>query len=221
MSDLTEPTPNPEHHPGPDSAGGNGWKRRAILIAVGVAVAFLLYLFATLFLPVWWATRIVSQNDGTASGGWIAALSLGFIFTLVPLVVAWQMRIRKLHWRGRLAILVVAILLAAPNWLTLGIFLNSSDAALKARRILDTGATWFGGASLTGAIAAAVIFVAGVIGWTLYRGRGRRLKQLKGQFAANPSGATSIDPDPVPGHSDSTGIREHTAEPEDPANGRP
>ncbi|WP_404290329.1 hypothetical protein [Glutamicibacter arilaitensis] len=159
----------------------SNWKLRLILGSLAVIIMLAIYAISTIFMPVWWATRISSQNVGSATGGWISGFSLGFVFTLVPLLVLWQIRYRKLSWRWRGAIAVLAIILALPNWLTLGIFWNGSDAAQKAQAILNTGATWFGGATLAGAISGATIFLIILITWLILRRRGARLKALEAQ----------------------------------------
>ncbi|MGP9817428.1 hypothetical protein ACT3UA_14170 [Glutamicibacter sp. 363] len=162
----------------------SNWKLRLILGSLAVITILAIYAIATIFMPVWWATRISSQNIGSATGGWISGFSLGFVFTLIPLLVLWQVRFRKLSWRWRGVIAVLAIILALPNWLTLGIFWNGSDAAQKAQAILNTGATWFGGATLVGAIGAAAIFLVIFITWMILRRRGTRVKDLEARHEA-------------------------------------
>lgn len=171
------PTSNEAKTPRPRS----NWKVRLLLGVIALVTLLVIYAIATIFMPVWWATKISSHNAGSATGGWISGFSIGFVFTLIPILVLWQVRYRKLSWRWRGVIAILAVVLALPNWLTLGIFWNPSDAAQKAQAILNTGATWFGGATLVGAISAAVIAMILVIIWLVFRRRGARIRVLEAQ----------------------------------------
>jgi hypothetical protein len=97
----------------------------------------------------------------------------------VPLLVAWQATRKSLRWPWKIAILIVAVAIAAPNLLTAGIMFGSSEAAHNGQRILGTEATWFPLWTQIAAIAAVVIFVVGVILWKVWRQRGRKVKLLK------------------------------------------
>ena len=172
----------------------SNWKVRLLLGVISLLTLLVIYATATIFMPVWWATKISSHNAGSATGGWISGFSIGFVFTLIPLLVLWQVHYRKLSWRWRGVIALAAVVLALPNWLTLGIFWNPSDPAQKAQAILNTGATWFGGASLVGAVSAAVTASVLVIIWLVFRLKGARIRNLEVQRNA-PLDATVHDPD--------------------------
>ena len=172
----------------------SNWKVRLLLGVISLLTLLVIYATATIFMPVWWATKISSHNAGSATGGWISGFSIGFVFTLIPLLVLWQVHYRKLSWRWRGVIALAAVVLALPNWLTLGIFWNPSDPAQKAQAILNTGATWFGGASLVGAVSAAVTASVLVIIWLVFRLKGARIRNLESQQSA-PLNATVHDPD--------------------------
>ncbi|MDR4533266.1 hypothetical protein [Glutamicibacter sp. PS] len=179
MSDRTDDS-RPIDQPNNDQPRRSG-KRTVILTITLIVVAALLYFVAAVFLPVWWAQRIASQNAGSATGGWMAGFSLGLIFTLVPLIVAFQAHYKRLTWKWRIAIFILALIAATPNWLTLGIFVNPTGSADKAQQILTMGATWFGGASLFGAALGAVLFLIGIAGWALWHRRGTKIKELKAE----------------------------------------
>ena len=172
----------------------SNWKVRLLLGLISLLTLLVIYAIATIFLPVWWATKISNHNAGSATGGWISGFSIGFVFTLIPLLVLSQVHYRKLSWRLRGSIAIFAVVLALPNWLTLGIFWNPSDPARKAQAILNTGATWFGGASLVGAISAAVTALVLVIIWLVFRRQGARIRNLAAQPNA-PLDATARDSD--------------------------
>lgn len=170
------------------------WKVQLLLGVIELLILLAIYAIATIFMPVWWATKISSNSAGSATGGWFSGFSIGFVFTLIPILVLWQVRYRKLSWRWRGAIAILAVVLALPNWLTLGIFWNPSDAALKAQAILNTGATWFGSASRVGAISAAVTALVLVIIWLVFRRRGAHIRDLETQQKP-PLDSTTFDQD--------------------------
>ncbi len=96
------------------------------------------------------------------SAGILLGLFYGFVFTLLPLaVLALAARWRR-SWRVWVAAGATALLLAFPNLMTLGIVLGAGSGAHAGDRILDVEAPGFRGATLAGAIGAAVLvcFVA-------------------------------------------------------------
>jgi hypothetical protein len=133
------------------------WPRRAVIALVVIVLLVLGYVFATSFLPRWWAQRIAGQAHKEFRWGVWWGLVYGFLCTLVPIEVARQAVYRQIRWRGKVAILVVALLLAMPNLMTLGIVLGSGNAAHAGRRILDVDAPGFRGATLAGVIVALVV----------------------------------------------------------------
>jgi len=112
-------------------------------------------------VPRWWSQRIGAQVDGSIPAGITLGLVYGFLFTVLPLaVVVWAARKRR-SWKAYLAFAVAAVLLALPNLFTLGIVLGRGNAAHAGERTLDVEAPGFRGATLAGAIIAA-LFVLGV-----------------------------------------------------------
>jgi MFS family permease len=137
-----------------------------VLVTLGIA---LLALFAaSAFLPRWWSHRIGNQADGSFTNGIGLGLFYGFTFTLLALVllVVGLRRIRS--WKGRLILLGIAILIASPNLITLGIVLGPGDGAHAGERTLDVEAPGFRSSSLIGAIVAALLVLAL---WLLVRSR--------------------------------------------------
>jgi hypothetical protein len=133
------------------------WKRRAI---IGVVVLVLLiagYFFATSFLPRWWSHRVGSQAHGTFRWGVFWGLFYGVLCTVIAIVVARQSIYRQLSWKARLAIVVVALLIASPNLMTLGIAWGSGNGAHAGQRTLDDQAPGFRGATLTGFVIGLAI----------------------------------------------------------------
>ncbi|GAA3321222.1 MULTISPECIES: hypothetical protein [Paeniglutamicibacter] len=155
------------------------WGLRIGLGIAAVALLAIVYLIVRLFLPVWWATNIGNQTQGSLSSGIILGLVYGFVFTFVPLLIIWQARYKKVSWPWKSVIVIVAILLAIPNLLTLSIYANSSSAAAKARSMIDISATYFPSWSIGGAAAALVLFVGIAAFWHLWHSRGKKLKAMK------------------------------------------
>ncbi len=156
--------------------------RWGLRIGLGVAAIIILaivYLVVLLFLPVWWATRVSNQTQGSVTSGIILGLTYGFVFTFVPLLIAWQARYKKVSWPWKAVIVVLAIIVAIPNLLTLSIYANSSGAAAKARSMIDISATWFPSWTMGGAAAALILFVGIAAFWHLWRARGKKMKSLK------------------------------------------
>ena len=111
-------------------------------------------LIASATIPRWWAQHLGDQIEGSIVTGTFVGLFYGFVFTALPfLVLAAVMRWRRTVRAITIAI-VVAIVLAIPNLMTLGIVLGRGNAAHAGERILDVEAPAFRGASFAGALIA-------------------------------------------------------------------
>jgi hypothetical protein len=130
------------------------WKRKLIVTAVVVGAIVIGTLIASATIPRWWSHQIGDQVDESIVRGTLVGLFYGFLFTLLPLLVLGAI----LRWRRSLRALVVAgalaLLLAIPNLLTLGIVFGTGNAAHAGERTLDVRAPAFRGASLAGALLA-------------------------------------------------------------------
>ncbi|HEY8753398.1 MAG TPA: hypothetical protein VIM40_07100 [Arthrobacter sp.] len=166
---------HPQETPGKKA----NWAARIILVVVALLVVVIAYFALAAVLPVWWANVIRNQVQGNLGAGILVGMFYGFVFTLVPLLVAWQATRRAVAWPLKLAIVLVAVALATPNLLTAEIMFGSSEAAHNGQRILGTDATWFPMWTQISAIAAVVIFAAGVILWRVWRQRGKKMKALR------------------------------------------
>ena len=145
----------------PSSAppGRERWAKR-LLVAICVVV-FLIgagFLGAA-FLPRWWAHRIGDQVNGSIGGGVALGLFYGFVFTALPLAMLRFAFGKRRAWKTWGIQVLIAVLLALPNLLTLGIVLGSGNAAHAGERTLDVDAPAFRSASLAGAILALLAFV--------------------------------------------------------------
>ena len=133
------------------------WGRRLVL-GLGIALVIVVaVLIASAAVPRWWAQQIGDRVDGSITRGVYVGLFYGFVFTFLALV-AFILVMRRGRTVKTIAIgLGVALLLATPNLLTLGIVLGVGSGAHAGDRVLDVNAPAFRGATLAGAIAAAAL----------------------------------------------------------------
>jgi len=153
------------------------WRHYLVLGVILVVLAAVLLIFMTSFLPRWWAQKVGQQTNATFGGGVGWGLFYGFVFTLFPLMVAGLAFVRR--WKSvivRVVFIVVGVLLAAPNLITLGIVVGTGSAAHGAERVLDVNAPWFRGSTLIGALIAVLV---GAALWVLSLVRHRRVTELK------------------------------------------
>jgi hypothetical protein len=136
------------------------WGRRFVIGGIVIAALILAYAFAVSVIPRWWAQRVGSVVDGSMTVGSLAGLVSGFVFTLLPLLMLWAGFKFRAGWKRWLLVLAGALLLATPNLFLLGIVLGNGNASHAGERILDVEGPGFRGASVIGAILAALAFVA-------------------------------------------------------------
>ncbi|MCL3817509.1 hypothetical protein [Aeromicrobium wangtongii] len=140
-----------------DDAGPQRWVRRVVLVLVLIAVAYLVYLMSAAFFPRWWAQRVADQVGGSMSRGITWGLFYGFVFTVLPLLLLMQVRRQFFSWTWRGIVALIAIVLAAPNWLTLSVVAGNSKAAHAGERIMDVDGPGFRAGTLIGVIVGAVL----------------------------------------------------------------
>src|SRR5512139_3701667 len=112
--------------------------RKLLTVALVGALLVASYVFAVSVLPRWWAQQIGAQVDGDLTTGGLLGFMYGFLATFLPLLVlglVWRLvRHSVLAWVVAAA---VALVLAAPNLITLGIAVGNGSAAHAADRTLD------------------------------------------------------------------------------------
>lgn len=158
--------------------------RRVLIFVIGAAATVIAYLIGAAVLPRWWAQRVGNVIDGSLLAGNTVGFGTGLVFTMAPLfVLALGWRFKK-SWRRAIVFVVAALIVAAPNLLTLGIVVGNGNAAHAGERILDVEGPGFRGASLVGAIVGFVL--AMVVVWLIgSRGRNkRRADELKTELDA-------------------------------------
>src|SRR4051794_27955455 len=167
----------PAHH-----EHGQTWAKRALVVIVSVVALIGLGLLLAAFLPRWWAHRVGDQANGSFTGGILLGIFYGFVFTILPLAMLRFTFHRRRAWKTWGWMFCVAVLLATPNLLTLGIVLGSGKGAHAGDRTLDVDAPGFRGASFGGALAAVVAFVLWeYLRWTRRRARAE-VRELRAEL---------------------------------------
>ncbi|MFJ4028464.1 hypothetical protein ACIPWF_13900 [Paenarthrobacter sp. NPDC089989] len=162
----------------PPGKKGN-WGVKIILIIVALLVAVATYFVLGAILPRWWSDVIAGQIRRDLGASVLVGMFYGFVFTFVPLVIAWQATHKAVKWPLKIAILLVAVAVATPNLLTAGIVFGSSESAHAGQRTLSVDAGFFTTWTAISAVAAALIFAAVTILWAVWRRRGKQMKALK------------------------------------------
>jgi hypothetical protein len=137
--------------------GGPDWGRRIVWGVGLLAVLVVAVLIASATVPRWWAHRIGDQVDGSITQGTLLGLFYGFVFTLVPIALVILLLRWRRTWKTIVAALVVGIVFALPNLMTLSIVLGRGNAAHAGDRTLDVDAPAFRGGSLVGALLACAL----------------------------------------------------------------
>jgi energy-coupling factor transporter transmembrane protein EcfT len=123
-----------------------------VVVVLAIAV-----LIASATVPRWWAHRIGDQVDGSITQGTLLGLFYGFVFTLVPIALVVGILRWRRTWRTVVFALLVGILFALPNLMTLSIVVGRGNAAHAGDRTLDVDAPAFRGGTLAGAVLAALL----------------------------------------------------------------
>lgn len=164
----------------PDIAPGS-WVKRIVLAIVLLVVAYVGFRLSAAFFPRWWAHRVGDQAGDSLTRGTLLGLFYGFVFTFVPVLLLFQIRRRFFSWTWRIIVAVIALLLAAPNWLTLSVVAGNSKAAHAGERIFDVEAPGFRAGTLIGVIAGAVLAVVITGASMQMKRRKNEVKRLRGE----------------------------------------
>jgi hypothetical protein len=166
---------------------------KIVLFLAALVAAYVGFRASAAFFPRWWAQRVADQVGGSFTKGTLWGLFYGFVFTFVPLLLIFQIRRRFFNWTWRLIVVVVGLLLAAPNWLTLSVVAGNSKASHAGERIFDVDAPNFRVATLFGVIGGVAAAVA--LSWVgiVMKRRKEQVKKLKGQLAERDKPAEDDD----------------------------
>ena len=165
------------------SIAPGGWVVKTVLVLVGIAGAYILFRTSAAYFPRWWAQRVADQVQGGLTAGTLWGLFYGFVFTFVPLLLLLQIRRHFFNWTWRFVVVVVAVLLAAPNWLTLSVVAGSSKAARDGESIFNLAAPNFRAGTLVGVCVGVAAALALTVAGMVAKRRKNQVKQLRGQLA--------------------------------------
>ncbi|PJJ57209.1 hypothetical protein CLV56_1433 [Mumia flava] len=196
-------------------ASGSRVVRALILIAITVVLVVALAYALAAFVPRSWAQWVGNRVDGSLLSGTVWGLFLGFAFTLVPLALIWLATKRWVRGGWTVAVVLLAVLLAAPNLMTLSVVLGTNSSAHAGERILDVDAPGFRAGSLWGALLAVAASVAVVWLTRSRRSRGRRIRDLESEAGHRGEAESGASPgeaggDQLPG--DEGGTRRTTGD---------
>lgn len=165
-------------------AGRERSTRRTLLVLAGAGLLLVAtFFFAVSVLPRWWAQRVGHQVDGSLTTGLILGVMYGFLCTLFPLaVLAFVARFKRRSWISWLVGVGLALVLASPVLVTLGIVLGTGDAAHAGERTLDVEAPWFRGGMLIGVVAAFAVAL-----WVWWEARSGSRARARASEAAKPA----------------------------------
>jgi hypothetical protein len=150
------------------------WGRRIVIVVVAFLGGVVAYLIGAAVIPRWWAQRVGDFVDGRISVGATLGVFVGLVFTILPLLVLWVAIRRPGGWRRWVLFLLAAVLVAAPNLMTLGIVAGDGSAAHAGERILDVDGPGFRGGTLVGVILGTAVF--GVFAYLVLSRRSTRRK---------------------------------------------
>ncbi|WP_026542478.1 hypothetical protein [Paenarthrobacter nicotinovorans] len=155
------------------------WGAKIILILVALLVAVAAFFILGAILPRWWSDVIAGQIKRDLGASVLVGMFYGFVFTFIPLLVAWQATRKAVTWPWKIVILLVAVAIATPNLLTAGIAFGATESAHAGQRTLSVDAGFFTTWTAISAVAAVVVFIAVTVLWALWRRRGKQMKALK------------------------------------------
>lgn len=160
------------------------------LLAFIAAGAFLGWVIAITAGFRLWASWLGNRIDGNMLEGTLWGLSLGFFFSVIPLVIARQSLRRRLSFVARLAILAIALALALPNIATLAIHFGSGDSAHAGQRIFDVDAPGVIVGTYIGIAAGVGVFLLLTV-WGLLRWNDKRKTRKLSRKLAEMAGDTA------------------------------
>lgn len=159
--------------------GAASWVKRIVLAIVLLGVAYIVFGLSAAYFPRWWGHRIGDQVDGKLSRGTLLGVFYGFVFTVVPLLLLFQIRRGFFSWTWRGVVAIVALVLAAPNWLTLAVVAGNSKAAHAGERTFDVEAPGFRAGTLGGAICGVLLALL-ITGLSMrLKGRRNEVRRLR------------------------------------------
>lgn len=179
---VTDDDGHEQGAPATSAADETRLTRRPLVWLVGLALVVALVVICAAFLPRWWAQRIGDQVGGSMATGIVLGLFYGFVFVVLPLFLLRFVLRRRRRWKTIAWSLLGAVLLAAPNLVTLSIVVGTGNAAHAGERILDVEGPGFRYSTLVGAVAAVAAWLAAEYLLASRRRTRRRLARLDEQL---------------------------------------
>ncbi|RVW00739.1 G protein-coupled receptor family protein [Rhodococcus xishaensis] len=177
--------PVPGSSPTAESARRPAWVKKTVWALAILAALVVAYFVLAAFLPRWWSHQVAALSSGSFSTSVLLGLLFGVVCTALALLLfyfAWRARRRKHARFWVTGGLILGVVVALPNLLTLTVVLGGSSAAHAGERTLDVDAPGFRGASLWGAIIGVFVFGAAVFLLRRYRQRGEEVAKLRGDL---------------------------------------
>lgn len=168
---------------------GNGLLFVGLLVFLGVG-ALVGWLIAITVGFRLWASWLGNRIDGSMLEGTLWGLSLGFFFSVIPLIIARQALRRRLSFVARLVILTLAIAVALPNIATLAIHFGSGKGAHAGQRIFDVDAPGVVVGSYIGIGIGVAVFLLLTV-WGLMRWNDKRKTRKLSRKLAEMAGDTA------------------------------
>lgn len=184
-------------------SGADVWIRRIVVGLVVIVVAFIGFQMLSAYAPRSWAQHIGRRVNGNMSDGIMWGLFYGAVFTFVSVLVAAISAFRWVNWAWKAILIVLALAISIPNWLTLWVVVGTSRAAHAGERILDVDAPGFRAATVAGVAGGAILALAIVTTVAMSRRRKSQIRDLKGQLAdrdAPPPAPADRSPEKEPPH---------------------
>ncbi len=155
------------------------WLFRTILGVAAAAALVIIYLIASVTVPLMWANSIRDQVGGQLGNSIPIGMFYGFVFTFVPILVAWQAHRSNFNKWVRVSLVVLGVLLLIPNLLTLSVIYGSSQTAADARSIWANSANWFGTWCQIFMLVGVVAAIAVIVLARMWMRRGKKIREIK------------------------------------------
>jgi hypothetical protein len=168
---------------------GNGLMFVGLLVflAVGALLGWLIAIWLGFGM---WAHFLGNRVDGEMLNGTLWGLSLGFVCSVIPLIIARQALRRRLSFVFRLVIVAIALVVALPNIATLSIRFGSSRPSHISERVLSTEAPGIYVGSYIGIAVGVAVFLLLTV-WGLLRWNDKRKTRKLSRKLAEMAGDTA------------------------------
>lgn len=155
------------------------WLFRTILGAGTAVLLVVVYMIASVTVPLMWANTIRDQVAGQLGNSIPIGMFYGFVFMFFPILIAWQAHRHNLNKWVRISLAAIGILLMIPNLLTLSVIYGTTQTAADARSIWANTANWFGTWSQIFMVVGVVCAVGGIVLARMWLRRGRKIRAVK------------------------------------------